>query len=77
MPKSALIGEEGKGHRYLFDLLNPERVVSAAIACGLGRYVLGKAVNYSRERSVFGAPIGTHQGLAHPMALAYAHLELA
>jgi acyl-CoA dehydrogenase len=77
VPRAALIGEEGKGHRYLFDLLNPERVVSAAIATGLGRYVLGRAVAYARERQVFGQPIGAHQGLAHPMALAAAHLELA
>jgi acyl-CoA dehydrogenase len=77
VPRSALIGEEGQGHRYLFDLLNPERVVTAAIASGLGRYVLGRAVAYARERRVFDVPIGAHQGLAHPMALAAAHLELA
>jgi len=77
VPRSALIGEEGRGHRYLFDLLNPERVVSAAIAIGLGRYVLGRAVAYARDRKVFQVPIGAHQGLAHPMALAHAHLELA
>jgi len=77
VPRANLIGEEGAGHRYLFDLLNPERVVSAAIATGLGRYVLGRAVAYARERTVFATPIGAHQGLAHPMALAAAHLELA
>ena len=77
VPRGNLIGEEGVGHRYLFDLLNPERVVSAAIAAGLGRYVLARAVAYTRERRVFGVPIGAHQGLAHPMALAGAHLELA
>jgi acyl-CoA dehydrogenase len=77
VPRSSLIGEEGAGHRYLFDLLNPERVAGAAIASGLGRYVLGRAVAYARERKVFNAPIGSHQGLAHPMALAATHLELA
>ena len=77
VPRSNLIGEEGLGHRYLFDLLNPERVVSAAIAGGLGRYVLGRAVAYARDRKVFDVPIGAHQGLSHPMALAAAHLELA
>lgn len=77
VPRSSLIGEEGNGHRYLFDLLNPERVVSATIAAGLGRYVLKRAVAYARERKVFDVPIGAHQGLAHPMALAYTHLELA
>jgi len=75
--RACLIGEEGAGHRYLFDLLNPERVVSAAIAAGLGRYVLKRAVAYARDRKVFSVPIGAHQGLAHPMALAHAHLELA
>ncbi len=77
VPRSALIGEEGLGHRYLFDLLNPERVAGAAIAAGLGRYCLGRAVTYARERRVFNTPIGAHQGLAHPIALASAHLELA
>ena len=77
VPRASLIGDEGAGHRYLFDLLNPERVVSAAIATGLGRYVLGRAVAYTRDRKVFSVPIGAHQGLAHPMALAAAHLELA
>src|SRR5207253_98886 len=76
VPRASLIGDEGAGHRYLFDLLNPERVVSAAIATGLGRYVLGRAVAYTRDRKVFSVPIGAHQGLAHPMALAAAHLEL-
>ncbi len=77
VPRANLIGEEGLGHRYLFDLLNPERVVIAAIAAGLGRYVLGRAVEYAKQRTVFAQPIGAHQGLAHPMALASAHLELA
>jgi len=77
VPRANLIGEEGAGHRYLFDLLNPERVAGAAIAVGLGRYVLRRAVAYAKERRVFDAPIGTHQGLAHPMALAATHLELA
>ena len=77
VPRSALIGEEGLGHRYLFDLLNPERVAGAAIAVGLGRYVLGRAVAYARDRKVFSVPIGAHQGLSHPMALAATHLELA
>jgi acyl-CoA dehydrogenase len=77
VPRANLIGEEGRGHRYLFDLLNPERVAGAAIACGLGRYVLRKACEYVRDRKVFDVPIGAHQGLAHPMALASAHLDLA
>jgi acyl-CoA dehydrogenase len=77
VPREQLLGEEGAGHRYLFDLLNPERVAGAAIALGLGRYVLRRAVTYARERRVFSVPIGAHQGLAHPLALAATHLELA
>ncbi len=61
----------------MFDALNPERISGAAIAVGLGRYVLDKAVAYARERVVFDVPIGAHQGLQHPMAIAKTHLELA
>lgn len=77
VPRGDLVGEEGRGHRYLFDALNPERISAAAVAVGLGRLVLEKAVAYARERVVFDKPIGTHQGLAHPLAEAKAHLELA
>jgi acyl-CoA dehydrogenase len=77
IPRGDLIGEEGKGHRYLFDALNPERVTAAAVAVGLGRLVLDRAVAYARERVVFDRPIGTHQGLAHPLAEVKARLELA
>ncbi len=75
--RSDLIGEEGKGSRYLFDALNPERITAAAVAVGLGRLVLDKAVAYAKERVVFDKPIGTHQGLAHPLAESKTHLELA
>lgn len=77
VPRSDLLGEEGNGRRYLFDALNPERISAAAVAVGLGRFVLGKAVAYARERAVFGKPIGSHQGLQHPLAEAKTHLELA
>ena len=77
VPRGDLVGEEGKGNRYLFDALNPERISAAAVALGLGRRVLEKAVAYARERVVFDKPIGTHQGLAHPLAEAKTHLELA
>lgn len=77
VPRGDLIGEEGKGHRYLFDALNPERVSAAAVAVGLGRFVLDKAVSYARERVVFSAPIGSHQGLQHPLAEVKTRLELA
>ena len=77
VPRGDLVGEEGKGHRYLFDALNPERISAAAVAIGLGRFVLGRAVAYARERVVFDKPIGSHQGLQHPLAEAKTHLELA
>lgn len=77
VPRSDLIGEEGQGSRYLFDALNPERVSAAAVAVGLGRWALEKAVAYARERVVFDHPIGAHQGLAHPLAEAKTRLELA
>lgn len=77
VPRGDLIGEEGKGSKYLFDALNPERVSAAAVAVGLGRLVLERAVAYARERAVFGRPIGMHQGLQHPLAEVKARLELA
>ena len=77
VPRGDLVGEEGKGNKYLFDALNPERISAAAVAIGLGRLVLEKAVNYARERVVFDKPIGSHQGLQHPLAEAKTHLELA
>ena len=77
VPRADLVGEEGKGNKYLFEALNPERVSAAAVAIGLGRFVLEKAVTYARERVVFDKPIGAHQGLQHPLAEARTHLELA
>src|SRR5918998_1196284 len=72
-----LIGREGGGLGPVFDGLNPERIMGAAIACGAGRRALGKAAAYANERVVWGAPIGTHQGIAHPLAEAKIDLELA
>jgi acyl-CoA dehydrogenase len=77
VPPHALIGEEGKGFRYLFDSLNGERILIAAWAAGLGRYALGKGVAYARHRAPFGSPIGGYQGVQHPLARAHAHLEAA
>jgi len=77
VPRRDLIGEEGKASKYLFDALNPERISAAAVAVGLGRLVLDKAVAYARERVVFGKPIGSHQGLQHPLAEVKTRLELA
>ena len=77
VPRGDLVGEAGKGIRYLFDALNPERISAAAVGVGLGRLVLDKAVNYAKERVVFDRPIGAHQGLQHPLAEVKTHLELA
>lgn len=77
VPEGDLIGEEGQGIRSLFDGLNPERIMVAATCVGLGERVLAKGAEYARGRHVFDGPIGAHQAIQHPMALAKAHLELA
>ncbi|MGR9089889.1 MAG: acyl-CoA dehydrogenase family protein [Gammaproteobacteria bacterium] len=79
LPVSAtqLIGEEGKGFRYLLHGLNAERVLIAAGLVGLGRAALGRAVDYAREREVFGRPIGMNQAIQHPLAANWAQLEAA
>ncbi|WP_417620273.1 acyl-CoA dehydrogenase family protein [Parasphingorhabdus sp.] len=71
------VGEEGKGFQYLLDGLNPERILIASEALGIGRAALRKAVGYANERVVFGHPIGKNQGVAFPLATAYAHLKAA
>jgi alkylation response protein AidB-like acyl-CoA dehydrogenase len=77
VPVDRLIGTEGDGLRQVFLGLNPERIMTASIATGVGRYALEKASSYARERSVWGTPIGRHQGLSHPLAKAKIDLELA
>jgi acyl-CoA dehydrogenase len=77
VPAEALVGEEGKGFYYLLQGLNPERVLIGAEAVGLGRAALRKASGYAKERKVFGRPIGQNQGVAHPLARAWAELEAA
>jgi acyl-CoA dehydrogenase len=77
IPADALIGEEGRGFYYLLEGLNPERVLFGAEAVGLGRAALARATAYARERVVFGHPIGQNQGVAHPLAKAWAELEAA
>jgi alkylation response protein AidB-like acyl-CoA dehydrogenase len=72
-----LIGDVGEGFRQVFAGLNPERILSAALASGIGRYALDSGVVYARDREVWGVPIGTHQGIAHPLASAKIELELA
>jgi alkylation response protein AidB-like acyl-CoA dehydrogenase len=72
-----LVGGEGGGLGVAFDGLNPERILVAALATGIGRYALAKGVAYAGERSVWGVPIGQHQGVAHPLAEAHIAVELA
>ncbi|MGW4818325.1 acyl-CoA dehydrogenase family protein [Streptomyces sp. NPDC004227] len=70
-------GGEDAGLLQLFAGLNPERIMTAAFAIGMGRHALGRAVEYARERTVWKAPIGSHQAIAHPLAQAHIDLELA
>jgi alkylation response protein AidB-like acyl-CoA dehydrogenase len=72
----ALIGEAGQGLRQLFAGLNPERILVGAICSGVGRYAIGRAVDYARQRQVWQAPIGAHQGVAHQLAAAHIDVEL-
>ena len=77
VPKEDLIGEEGKGFRYLLHGLNAERILISASMVGLGRCALKKAVDYARERVVFDRPIGMNQAIQHPLAESWAELEAA
>ena len=77
VPQEALIGEEGQGFKYLLQGLNPERVLFAVEAIGIGRIAIAKAAQYAKERVVFGRPIGQNQGIQHPLAKAWAELEAA
>jgi alkylation response protein AidB-like acyl-CoA dehydrogenase len=78
LPADALVGGgEDAGLLQLFAGLNPERIMTAAFAIGMGRYALARAVEYARDRTVWKAPIGAHQAIAHPLAQAHIDLELA
>ncbi|WP_432057291.1 acyl-CoA dehydrogenase family protein [Streptomyces sp. bgisy022] len=77
LPAGALVGDEDAGLLQLFAGLNPERIMGAAFAIGMGRYALARAVEYARERTVWKVPIGAHQAIAHPLAQAHIELELA
>jgi alkylation response protein AidB-like acyl-CoA dehydrogenase len=80
LPGDALVGDPGDtdaGLVQLFAGLNPERIMAASFSTGLARFALDKAVAYVKEREVFGAPIGSHQGLAHPLAQSKIEIELA
>ncbi|MEU6351778.1 acyl-CoA dehydrogenase family protein [Streptomyces sp. NPDC047072] len=77
LPAEALVGDEDAGLLQLFAGLNPERIMTAAFAIGMGRYALSQAITYARERTVWNTPIGAHQAIAHPLAQAHIDLELA
>jgi len=77
LPATALVGEESAAIQQLFAGLNPERIMASAMALGSARYALEKAVSYAKERTVWSAPIGAHQGLAHPLAQVKVEIEMA
>ena len=77
VPADRLVGNEGEGLRLVFDGLNPERIMTAVQCTGIARQALDKASAYARERVVWNAPIGSHQGVSHPLAEAKIELELA
>ena len=77
VPGRDMVGDEGRGFRLLLDGLNPERLLVASEAIGIGRKALEIAVEYARERTVFGRPIGQNQGVQFPLADSWARLESA
>jgi|SRR5579875_405669 len=77
VPAENLIGEEGKGFRYILDGMNAERILVASECIGDGRWLLKRGVEYAKERIVFDRPIGQNQGIQFPLARAYAELEAA
>ncbi|WP_127783199.1 acyl-CoA dehydrogenase [Rhodococcus sp. X156] len=77
LPADAIVGDPDAGLSQIFAGLNPERIMAASFATGLGRFALDKATDYARTRNVWGTPIGAHQGIAHPLAHAAISLELA
>ena len=72
VPAENLIGEEGKGFRYILSGMNAERILIAAECIGDAKWFIAKATNYAKERAVFGRPIGMNQGIQFPIAKAYA-----
>jgi alkylation response protein AidB-like acyl-CoA dehydrogenase len=77
VPDDALIGEEGKGFRYILDGMNAERMLIAGECVGDGRFLLDRATQYANEREVFGRKIGSNQGVQFPLARAHMALEAA
>jgi acyl-CoA dehydrogenase len=77
IPEADLIGEEGRGFEYILHGMNPERILIAAEAVGLGMLAVTRAAKYANERIVFNRPIGQNQGIQHPLAKCWAELEAA
>ena len=77
IPASALIGEEGRGFRYILDGMNAERILIAAECVGNGRWFIDRATARARERVIFGRPIGQNQGIQFPIARAHISVEAA
>jgi acyl-CoA dehydrogenase len=77
IPASTLVGEEGKGFRYILDGMNAERILIASECIGDARYFTDRSAAYAKERVVFGRPIGQNQGVAFPIARAYAQAKAA
>ena len=77
VPAENLIGEEGRGFRYILDGMNAERILIAAECIGDGRFFIDRATAYAKEREVFGRPIGQNQGVQFPIARAHVQLEAA
>ena len=77
IPADSLIGEEGKGFRYILDGMNAERILISAECVGDARWFIERAADYARNREVFDRPIGQNQGIQFPMARAYAQTEAA
>ena len=77
IPADSLIGEEGRGFRYILDGMNAERILVASEAVGDGRWFVRKATQYAKDRIVFGVPIGKNQAVQFPIARAWAELEAA
>jgi alkylation response protein AidB-like acyl-CoA dehydrogenase len=77
LPSDALVGAQDAAIAQLFAGLNPERIMGAASAVGMGRFAINKAADYVKTRKVWGVPIGAHQGLSHPLAQNHIEIELA
>ena len=77
IPAASLIGEEGKGFRYILSGMNAERILIAAECIGDAKWFIEKASGYATERSVFGRPIGQNQGIQFPIASAYSQMRAA